>query len=136
MKNLFSLLFALLSWLMVNPLMAQGTSSTLVENTYENIAYVSGGIGDEERDEIRSRERNFNLKLLFAERDGSYLGDVNVVLLNAKGDTVFDVKSVGPFLLLKLPAGKYLIKTSMNGQMQQKRMSITAKGRHEAIFRW
>ncbi len=136
MNNLFSLLFVFLFSLISNQAMAQSMSSTLAEREFGNIVYLSGGIGDEERDEIRSRERNFNLKLLFSERNGSYLGDVDVVLLNTKGDTVFDVKSVGPFLLMRLPGGSYVIKASMNGQMQQHRLSVTAKGRHDAIFRW
>ena len=136
MKNLFSIIFALITCLLSNQVMAQGMATTLLEKQYGNIAYVSGGIGDEERDEIRSRERNFNLKLLFAERNGAYLGDVDVVLLNTKGDTVFNAESVGPFLLMQLPGGSYVIKASMNGQMQQRRLFITAKGRNEAAFRW
>lgn len=136
MKKLISLLLVFLSCLMLNQVMAQGMSSTLAEKQYENIPYVSGGIGDEERDEIRSRERNFNLKLLFTERDGAYLGDVDVVLLNAKGNTVFDVKSLGPFLLMQLPGGSYVIKASMNGQMQQRKLSVSAKGRQNAVMRW
>jgi len=136
MKNLLSLVFVVVSSLMSNQVIAQNMSSTLLERQYGNITYVSGGIGDEERDEIRSRERNFNLKLLFAERNGSYLGDVDVVLLNTKGDTVFDAKSVGPFLLMQLPGGRYVIKASMNGQTQQRRLSINVKERYDAIFRW
>lgn len=136
MKNLFSIIFALLSCLLSNQVMAQSMPTTLLEKHYGNVVYVSGGIGDEERDEIRSRERNFNLKLLFSERDGAYLGDVDVVLLNNKGDTVFNAESVGPFLLMQLPGGSYVIKVSMNGQMQQRRLSIPAKGRNEAVFRW
>jgi len=136
MKNQFSLIFVLISCLVSNQVLAQSMSSTLEESEYGNITYVSGGIGDEERDEIRARERNFNLKLLFTERNGAYLGDVDVVLLNPKGDTVFDAKSVGPFLLMRLPGGSYAIKASMNGQTQQRRLSITARGRQDAVFRW
>ena len=136
MKNLFSLLFVSLICLLSNQALAQSMSSTLEEKAYGNIVYVSGGIGDEERDEIRARERNFNLKLLFSERNGSYLGDVDVALLNTKGATVFDVKSVGPFLLLRVPKGSYLVKASMNGQTQQRRLLIAAKGRQNADFRW
>lgn len=136
MKYLYPLLFAFFSCLMANQLMAQDMPSSLEKKNYGNIVYMTGGIGDEERDEIRSRERDFNLKLLFAERDGSYLGDVDVVVLTPKGESIFDVNSVGPFLLMQLPAGSYVIKTSMNGQTQQKRLAVSAKGRRDAIFRW
>lgn len=136
MKKFFSLIFICLSCLISSQALAQSPASTLLEKHEGNVAYVSGGIGEDERDEIRLRERDFNLKLLFSERDGSYLGDVDVLLQNAKGESILDLHSVGPFLLAKLPSGSYRIKVSANGQMQQGKLSIPAKGRHEGVFRW
>ncbi|PKO48797.1 MAG: carboxypeptidase regulatory-like domain-containing protein [Betaproteobacteria bacterium HGW-Betaproteobacteria-4] len=126
----------LLASLLSSQVMAQGDGVALVEKNYGNVSYVSGGIGDEEVDEIRLRERDFNLKLLFAERDGSYLGSVDVVVLNAKGDKVLEVNSAGPFLLARVPPGSYVIKVSLNGQEQQRKLSITDKRRSEGVFRW
>jgi hypothetical protein len=136
MKKLFSLMCLLLASLLSSQVMAQGDGVALVEKNYGNVSYVSGGIGDEEVDEIRLRERDFNLKLLFAERDGSYLGSVDVVVLNAKGDKVLEVNSAGPFLLARVPPGSYVIKVSLNGQEQQRKLSITDKRRSEGVFRW
>lgn len=136
MTKLFFLVYLLFSCLLPSQVLAQGDAFTLVEKQVGSVTYVSGGIGDEERDEIRLRERDFNLKLLFAERDGSYLGSVDVVVLNAKGETVLEANSAGPFLLARLPRGGYVIKVSMNGQEQQKKLSITEKRRSEAVFRW
>lgn len=136
MTKLFSLVCLLLACVLPSPVLGQGDAPALVEKNDGNVTYVSGGIGDEEVDEIRLRERDFNLKLLFAERDGSYLGSVDVVVLNAKGDKVLEAHSAGPFLLARLPQGSYVIKVSMNGQEQQKKLSITEKRRSEAVFRW
>lgn len=115
---------------------AQTMAFTLAEQRAGDVAYVSGGIGDEERDEIRAREKDFNLQLLFAERDGSYLANVAVRLLDAKGRTVLDSGSAGPFLLVRLPTGTYTIKATVNGQEQQGKLSVPAKGQRQAIFRW
>lgn len=136
MKKTFPLLCICFSCLVFAQVMAQGTAFTLGEKHYGNVGYVSGGIGDEERDEIRARERDFNLKLLFSERDGSYLGDVDVLIINPKGEPVLDVKSVGPFLLVRLPGGNYRIKVSANGLLQQGKLSIPINGRREEVFRW
>ncbi|MBU1363332.1 MAG: carboxypeptidase-like regulatory domain-containing protein [Gammaproteobacteria bacterium] len=136
MTKLFSLVYLLLACVLPSQVMAQSDAFALVEKNYGNATYVSGGIGDEEVDEIRLRERDFNLKLLFAERDGSYLGSVDVVVLNAKGDKVLEVNSAGPFLLARVPPGRYVIKVSMNGQEQERKLSITEKRRSEAVFRW
>lgn len=136
MTKLFSLVYLLLACLLPSTVLAQSDAFTLVEKNYGNATYVSGGIGDEEVDEIRQRERDFNLKLLFAERDGSYLGSVDVVVLDPKGEAVLEVNSAGPFLLAKLPPGSYVIKVSMDGQAQQRKVLITDKRRSEGVFRW
>ncbi|MGB4063099.1 MAG: carboxypeptidase-like regulatory domain-containing protein [Azonexus sp.] len=136
MTKLFFLMYLLLSCLLPSQVLAQGDAFTLVEKHSGNVTYISGGIGDEERDEIRLRERDFNLKLLFSERDGSYLGSVDVVVLNPKGEAVLEANSAGPFLLAQLPPGSYVIKVSMNGQQQQKKLSISEKRRYEGVFRW
>ncbi|HEX6736067.1 MAG TPA: carboxypeptidase-like regulatory domain-containing protein [Azonexus sp.] len=115
---------------------AQPVDSAVTESQPGNIAYLSGGIGDEEREAIRARERDFNLKLLFAERDGAYLADVAVQVLDAKGQPVFEIPAAGPFLLLKLPPGRYQVKATANGRQQQARLSLPAKGRQDSIFRW
>lgn len=136
MKTLLSLVVLLVAALIPSQLVAQDMASALAERHYGNIAYISGGIGEAEQDDIRAREQNFNVKLLFAERDGSYLGDVDVVLLDRKGGTVFEARSVGPFLLVQLPGGDYGIHVALNGQMQQGRLTVPANGRREAVFRW
>ncbi|UCV17546.1 carboxypeptidase regulatory-like domain-containing protein [Ferribacterium limneticum] len=136
MTRLFFLVYLLLACLLPSQVLAQGGAYALVEKQYGNVTYVSGGIGDEERDEIRLREVDFNLKLLFSERDGSYLGSVDVVVLNPKGEKVLEANSVGPFLLARLPRGSYVIKVSMNGQEQQRKLSISEKRRSEGVFRW
>lgn len=136
MTKLFFIVYLLLACLLPSQVLAQGDASTLVEKHFGNVTYVSGGIGDEEREEIRLREGDFNLRLLFSERDGSYLGSVDVVVLNAKGEKVLEANSAGPFLLARLPPGSYVIKVSMNGQEQQRKLSITDKRRSEGVFRW
>jgi len=134
MKTLIPAL--LLAGLLATPALAQTTAFTLPENRSGNVSYISGGVGDEERNEIRQREADFNLKLLFSERDGSYLTGVDVLLLNAKGETVLEAKSAGPFLLARVPAGRYTVKVSAKGQTQQGKLSLGAKGKQQTVFRW
>lgn len=113
-----------------------GAAAGPLEQRSGGVGYISGGVGEEERGEIRQRAQDFNLELLFAERAGSYLADVDVSLVNARGETVLDVTSAGPFLLVKLPGGVYGITVSRNGQMQQGKLSIPAAGRRQGIYRW
>lgn len=134
MKTLIPAL--LLAGLLVTPALAQTTAFTLPESRSGDVSYISGGIGDEERNEIRMREADFNLKLLFSERDGSYLTGVDVLLLNTRGETVLETKGAGPFLLARVPAGRYTVKLSANGKVQQGKLSVGAKGKKQAVYRW
>lgn len=136
MNKLISLVLLGLGYLFGSQAMAQDAPSALPEQHYGSVAYISGGIGEEERNEIRLRERDFNLRLLFSERSGAYLGDVDVTLVNARKETVLEVKSAGPVLLAQLPSGRYGIKVASGGQVQQGKLSIPAKGRYRATFWW
>ncbi len=136
MKSLLPLLFVLLSLLASGQVAADHAAGPLPERYYGNVAYLSGGVGEEELEVIRASERNFNLKLLFAERGGAYLGGVDVLLINAAGDTAFDGQGLGPFLLLRLPSGSYEVRATANGEVRKGRLSVTTRGRHEAVFRW
>ncbi|HSG23850.1 MAG TPA: carboxypeptidase-like regulatory domain-containing protein [Azonexus sp.] len=111
-------------------------SVSAVEKSDQGLTYLSGGIGDEERDEILGREKDFNLKLVFAEKNGSYMADVNVVVLNAKGQIVLEASSTGPFFLTTLPTGNYRVKVTANGKTQQASLAITPKKRLARTFLW
>ena len=108
----------------------------LIERQYGQVAYLSGGIGEEERLAIRAREREFNLALIFAGRDGSYLGDVDVLISGPRGETVLEAYAVGPFLLARVPSGRYRIKAMAEGTVQRQELVVGGQPRHERVFRW
>lgn len=85
-----------------------------VEVHYANgVAYVSGGVGQDEADAMRAIRGNYSMRATFATANGTYLSDVAVRVENADGSTLFTTRSDGPFLYAKLPAGHYrLIATS------------------------
>lgn len=77
------------------------------------IAYVSGGVGQDEADAMRAVRADYSMRATFATSAGTYLSDVAVRVENADGSTLFTTRSDGPFLYAKLPAGHYrLIATS------------------------
>ena len=50
-----------------------------------NIAYASGGISEEGRENLNAIARDFNLKLILATKSGAYLSDVGVVVSDDRG---------------------------------------------------
>jgi hypothetical protein len=101
-----------------------------------NISYVSGGVGLEERDALAQMSRDYNLKLNFAVSSGNYLGDVSVVITDARGQVVLEAVSEGPWFFAKLPSGKYTIRAEVMGKAQQQSSRVPAKGQAQVNFFW
>ena len=101
-----------------------------------NIAYVSGGVSEEDRMALEPIARDFNLKLIFALRNGEYLSDTAVVVTSARGQPVLDAKADGPWFFARLPSGQYTVTATANGQSQRKTVSVGGRGRKTLDFRW
>lgn len=101
-----------------------------------NVAYVSGGVSEEDRMALEPIARDFNLKLVFALRNGEYLSDTAVVVSSARGQPILETKSDGPWFFAKLPSGQYTVTATANGQAQRKTVSVGGRGMKRLDFRW
>jgi hypothetical protein len=82
------------------------------------IPWMSGGIGEEARDEMRRHAADYNVQIVFSERDGSYLADVPFTVAGRDGRPLLSGVSEGPLLYLRLPAGSYHIAAQIDGAWQ------------------
>ena len=86
---------------------AGAISDTRLEvRTFENIPYISGGIGSEERETLRAMTHGDNLQLSFALADGKYLGGAEVTIKDNMGKEVLEAATDGPLFFAKLRCGK------------------------------
>jgi hypothetical protein len=98
--------------------------------------YVSGGVGEDARRELLAKERDFNLKIIAADKSGDYLADVQVVIESARKERVLDTTMEGPILLVKLAPGTYTIKATSDDKTLIRTVTIAAQGLRQADFRW
>jgi len=98
--------------------------------------YLSGGIGLDERDALRSRATDYNLMLSFAEKAGNYLSDVEVVMKDAQGNTVLAAVSAGPWFFAKLPPVRYTVLATTMGKTNQQGVHVKATGQPQLYFYW
>ena len=99
-----------------------------------NIDYVTGGVGLDESHALKAAAPHWPLELLFAGPGSDYLSDVHVSVTGG-GNTVFQATADGPFMLVKLPPGAYVVHAEYKGQ--EKTESIKVGGAHQkASFRW
>ncbi len=131
MRNL-KLLFsaALITALSGIPPVVLAQEGALEIQNYQGIAFVTGGVGEEEREFLRTVDRDFNLKLMFAIKEGNYLSDVQVSIRDKKGQPVLEAVANGPFFYAKLPPGTYTV--VVNGPGQSFRQSVQVTGRKQA----
>jgi hypothetical protein len=101
-----------------------------------DVPYVSGGIGFEGREEMQAAERDHNLKVVAAEKNGDYLAEVNVMIESAKKERMLDATMDGPILLAKLPPGTYTVKATFEGQTQSRTVTVGGPGLRTLDFRW
>ncbi len=101
-----------------------------------DVPYISGGTGADEREELLAKEKEFNLKIIAAEKSGDYLAGVKVVIESARKEQVLDTTMEGPVLLAKLAPGTYTIRATSGGQTLTRTVTIPAQGLRQVDFRW
>ncbi|WP_432720127.1 carboxypeptidase-like regulatory domain-containing protein [Jeongeupia wiesaeckerbachi] len=117
-------------------LAAPAWTELLPVQTHGNVSYVSGGVGDEEMTALKSMQKSYNLHLLFVDRDGHYLSGTQVAVKNARGETVLDARSNGPYFYANLPTGRYSVSASNDGRTQTRLLQVGTKGGKQTTFRW
>ena len=104
---------------------AEPAASILQPVTQGDITYVSGGFGMDERQELNSVARDYNLKLVFAEKgSGAYVADVSLAIADAKGHTVLNAVAEGPWFLAKLAPGRYKVTAEAMGQIHSMQVRV------------
>lgn len=100
------------------------------------IAFVSGGFGSEERDQLHAMQDRFTLKLVFALDSGSYLADVNVRIMDRHGNTLLETRTNGPILMANLAAGNYTVVADRDNSEKERTVSVRSGGTTEVTFTW
>jgi hypothetical protein len=101
-----------------------------------DVPHVSGGVGSDEREELGTKERDYNLKVITARSSGDYLSGVVIVIESAAGERMLETTMAGPILLAKLPPGSYTIKATADAQTLTQTVTIQAQGLKHVAFRW
>lgn len=102
-----------------------------------NVPHLSGGIGLDEREAMRSRAKEFNLRLFFAEKTaGHYMAGVRTTIQRNGSQPVLTVDAAGPWLYVALPPGRYKIVVEADGRQQARTVTLAAKRPSEVRFYW
>jgi len=105
------------------------------------IEYMSGGIGSDEAELMRTVEARWPAVFEFAVKDGrkaDFAADVTLTVRDAQGRMVLDhVRSGGPYLVVRLDPGKYSAEAVLGGQAIQREISVGGPGTSaKSVFEW
>ncbi|WP_010090822.1 carboxypeptidase-like regulatory domain-containing protein [Burkholderia ubonensis] len=101
-----------------------------------DVTFVSGGIGQDESTAFQRNEAAWPLALRFTGAGGEFLADVQVRIADANGAEVLKTDAHGPYMLVKLPPGRYTVQASYQGKDETRSVTVTAKGGARQAFTW
>ena len=108
-----------------------------VQIAESGMKYVTGGIGQDEVEEMHSMATQFSLNIVFSEGAvGRAVDGANVEILNGQGKVIFKIDAANPLLYVDLPAGKYQVLASYNGIQQGHVVNIPNSKNQRLIFNW
>lgn len=103
---------------------------------YGELPYMTGGVGEEEREamEAIARREGFNLKLVLATREGTYLAGVPLRISSPDGTLRLEATAEGPWLYARLPAGEYRVEGLFPAGNRAATVTVPAEGRREHVL--
>ena len=109
------------------------------EQFHGAVVYRSGGIGESESAAMKAAANRYPLEVLFAQRNESgaavYDAGNRLSIRDDGGEQLLSTVSEGPFLLARLPAGRYTLEASRNGDARTR--TVTIGPRHvRVVFEW
>jgi hypothetical protein len=93
----------------------------------QKIAYITGGVGQEETIAILAEAKQWPLLLelsQLADGRGVWIFGANVKISNTQKQVIFDAQADGPYMLVNLDAGDYFIAATYEGAEQKRVISI------------
>lgn len=119
--------------------LAAGNAGLPAEQHQGGIAYVTGGVGMREAKTFEHAAGRFPLALEFVQRAGKrdeFIAGINVRLTDRHGKTVLSTKADGPFLLARIPSGRYTVAATYDGKPLKRQVVVQSKAKQPVVFEW
>ena len=105
------------------------------QESINGILVMTGGMGIDEREQMKAMADPYNLKLEFAVESGSYLAGVSFSVETAAGDELMKKEGAGPWAYLDLSPGSYVVKAWRGDELRAYPVEV-ARDRQTVILHW
>ncbi|ANJ00201.1 hypothetical protein A8O14_08985 [Polynucleobacter wuianus] len=135
MKTLLQWLLATFLWVAVGFVLAQ------VPPTQHSggISYISGGVGEEETTAILAEAKLWPVLLELSQIEngrGVWIFGANIKVVDSKKQVLFNAQADGPYMLINLEAGDYIIEASYQGVEQKRALSVKTNSSQKISLFW
>ena len=93
----------------------------------EGIAYISGGVGQEESEAMLAKAKQWSVLLELSQLEngrGVWIFGAQIKITNIKQKVVFDALAQGPYMLINLEPGDYVLQAIYQGVEQKRTINI------------
>ena len=109
------------------------------EQVQGSVRFISGGIGKDEAAAMHRAMKRYPLSLEFvakARNRDEFLAEVPVTIKDRQGHAVLKTVSAGPFLLVNVHPGKYVVTAEQRGKTEKRTAEVQLKGGEHMVFEW
>jgi hypothetical protein len=99
------------------------------------IYFITGGIGDEETNAMKSERGDYNLQIMSADKQGHFNGYPHIIISDMQHNELVS-SDAGPLFYADMPKGKYIVEGSVGKQTQKQNITITGKKTSYIRFVW
>jgi hypothetical protein len=107
-----------------------------VTGEYDGVRYASGGIGLDSRHALRATERDYDLMVVLALKNGEYLGGGTVNVRDESGKTVLEVDAQGPWVFAQLSPGRYTVEAKAGDTSRRSAVAVGKKTLARVVLLW
>ena len=105
----------------------------------QGIAYISGGVGQDETTAILTEAKQWPLTLELSQIEngrGVWIFGANIKINSSKKQAIFAAQADGPFMLINLVPGDYEMEATYQGTVQKRSLSIKADTPQKISLFW
>ena len=124
---LIFLLFAATAW---------GDIEPMVQCTSDGVPFITGGVGKDERTELKKQFKEYNCRIELANKFGEYLYKAKVSIRNAQNKEILKTDTAGPWILVRLPEGEYSVVITHKGTKKTLKIAIEKGKKNVTVIRF
>lgn len=105
----------------------------------QGISYITGGVGQEETVAILAEAKQWPLTLELSQIEngrGIWIFGATIKITNSKKQSIFDAQADGPYMLINLESGDYVMEAIYQGVAQKRALAINAGSPQKISMFW